>query len=184
LLPHNHQELLNPSTGEEHGRKYAHFVRYGHDNDWCRLADLAGAACQTVVDKDRRWVGAGLLTLILVALTFAGGKGIATVYYPGAKPALDMTVAGTPEQIARGEYLVNLSCVGCHGAVDASGEPPLSGGWNIAEAEGFGFMGSMITENLTPGGKFSPVPVPHRFRTPEFFQPPCSNLPTTPYPLT
>jgi cytochrome c553 len=43
--------------------------------------------------------------------------------------------------------------------VDAQGNPggqlPLTGGWNIAEAEGFGFMGSMVTENLTPAGKLS-----------------------------
>jgi hypothetical protein len=43
--------------------------------------------------------------------------------------------------------------------VDANGNPsgelPLTGGWNIAEAEGFGFMGRMVTENLTPGGKLA-----------------------------
>lgn len=58
-----------------------------------------------------------------------------------------------------GEYLVNLSCIGCHGAVDANGNPsgelPLSGGWDIATAEGFGFAGDMVTENLTPGGKLA-----------------------------
>ncbi len=36
-----------------------------------------------------------------------------------------------------------------------SGELPLSGGWNIAAAEGFGFAGDMVTENLTPGGKLA-----------------------------
>ena len=68
-------------------------------------------------------------------------------------------MAGTPDQIARGEYLVSLSCVGCHGSVGADGnpteQPPLTGGWNIAAAEGFGFMGAMVTENLTPGGKLA-----------------------------
>jgi sugar phosphate isomerase/epimerase len=31
-------------------------------------------------------------------------------------PSLDtaLTVAATPEQVARGEYLTNLSCIGCH----------------------------------------------------------------------
>jgi mono/diheme cytochrome c family protein len=104
-------------------------------------------------------VGAGLVTLILAVMVFLGGKGIAATYFPDEPTAPDLTVAGTPEQIARGEYLVSLSCVGCHGAVDASGNPtgelPLTGGWNIAEAEGFGFMGSMVTENLTPGGKLA-----------------------------
>lgn len=113
----------------------------------------------------RRWVkvgggfGAGLLTLLLATIAFMGGKGIAVTYFPGAPAAPDLTVAGTPEQIARGEYLVSLSCIGCHSAVGADGLPaeahPLSGGWDIAAAEGFGFMGGMVTENLTPGGKLA-----------------------------
>ena len=104
-------------------------------------------------------IGAGLLTLIFVAVAFLGVKGIATVYFPGAEPASDLKVAAAPAQVARGEYLVNLSCVGCHGAAGADGNPtgeqPLSGGWNIAAAEGFGFMGAMVTENLTPGGRLA-----------------------------
>lgn len=36
-----------------------------------------------------------------------------------------------------------------------SGELPLSGGWDITAAEGFGFAGDMVTENLTPGGKLA-----------------------------
>ena len=31
----------------------------------------------------------------------------------------------------------------------------MSGGFNIAAAEGFGFIGDMVTENLTPGGKLA-----------------------------
>lgn len=102
---------------------------------------------------------AGVMTLLLTAVAFFGAKGIATVYFADAPPVRDINVAGTPEQIARGEYLVNLSCIGCHSAVDAEGNPsdeqPFSGGWNIAAAEGFGFVGDMVTENLTPGGKLA-----------------------------
>lgn len=115
------------------------------------------------VKAQRLWVkilgglGAGLLTLIFGAVSFMGVKGIAAVYFPSAPESPSLSVTGTPQQVARGEYLVSLSCVGCHGAVDASGnpsgEPPLTGGWNIAAAEGFGFMGDMVTENLTPGGR-------------------------------
>jgi len=104
-------------------------------------------------------LGAGALTLGLAAIAFMAGQGIAAGYFPGAPPAPDLKVAGTRAQIARGEYLVNLSCVNCHGAVGPDGNPtgegPLSGGWDIAAAEGFGFMGSMVTENLTPGGKLA-----------------------------
>ena len=131
------------------------------------LAATAFMAWQTyrAVRAKRLWVkiagglGAGLLTLILAAVTFFGGKGLATTYLPAAPAAPDLKVAGTPEQIARGEYLVNLSCIGCHGAVGADGVPteahPLSGGWNLPATEGFGFIGDMITENLTPGGKLA-----------------------------
>ncbi|MBK6326409.1 MAG: c-type cytochrome [Chloroflexi bacterium] len=129
------------------------------------LAILFGWLTYRAVRAKKLWVkiaggiGAGLVTLILAAMVFLGGKGIAVTYFPDEPTAPDLTVAGTPDQIARGEYLVSLSCVGCHGAVDASGNPsgelPLTGGWNIAEAEGFGFMGSMVTENLTPGGKLA-----------------------------
>lgn len=117
------------------------------------------------VKAQRMWVkilgglGAGLLALVLLAVSFMGVRGIAAVYFPGAPEAPNLSVAGTPEQVARGEYLVSLSCIGCHGAVDdggnPGGEPPLSGGWNIAAAEGFGFMGDMVTENLTPGGRLA-----------------------------
>ncbi|MBK8904758.1 MAG: c-type cytochrome [Anaerolineaceae bacterium] len=129
------------------------------------LVILFGWLTYRAVRAQKLWVKivggllAGLLTLILAAMVFMGGKGIAVTYFPDEPAAPNLTVAGTPEQIVRGEYLVSLSCVGCHGAVDTSGNPsgelPLTGGWNIAATEGFGFMGSMVTENLTPGGKLA-----------------------------
>lgn len=104
-------------------------------------------------------LAAGVPALLVAVIAFTGGKGIAATYFPGAAPAPQLTVAGTPEQIARGEYLVNLSCVGCHGAVGPDGAPtgelPLTGGFNISQREGFGFIGDMIAENLTPGGKLA-----------------------------
>ncbi len=124
-----------------------------------------GRLTYRAVKAQRLWVkiagglGAGLLTLVLAGLSFAGARGFIAGYFPGAEPAPDFTVEGTPEQIARGEYLVNIACIGCHSAVASNGlpsrQPPLTGGWNIAEAEGFGFIGSMVTENLTPGGKLA-----------------------------
>lgn len=104
-------------------------------------------------------LGAALLTLVLAAVTFMGAMGFQALYFPKAPAVPDLKVAGTAEQIARGEYLANITCIGCHSGVDASGNPssqmPLSGGWNIGEAEGFGFVGSMVAENLTPGGKLA-----------------------------
>lgn len=104
-------------------------------------------------------LGAGLLTLLLAALSFMGVKGAAALYAPAVPPASSRDIPADAALTARGDYLVNISCIGCHSQVDAQGNPsekqPLSGGWNIAAAEGFGFMGAMVTENLTPGGKLA-----------------------------
>jgi len=125
------------------------------------LAVLFGWLTYRAVRSRKVWVkivagiAAGLMTLIMVAIIVVGGRGIGLVFFPGAQPAPDLNVEGTPEQIARGEYLANISCVGCHGKLNDEGVPdgfPFTGGWNIAESEGFGFLGSMVTENLTPGG--------------------------------
>jgi mono/diheme cytochrome c family protein len=124
-----------------------------------------GRLTYRAIKAQRMWVkilgglGAGLLTLVFAAVSFAGARGFITGYFPGADPASEFTVEGTPEQVARGEYIVNIACLGCHSAIGEDGQPsraqPLTGGWNIAQSEGFGFIGDMITENLTPGGKLA-----------------------------
>lgn len=128
------------------------------------LAVLFGWLTYRAIRAKKLWVklagglGAGALTLLLAALTYAGGSGFVALYFPGAAPAPDLQVARTPEQIARGEYLVTIACVGCHGQPGPDGNPaghPLTGGWDLAAAEGFGFIGQMATENLTPGGKLA-----------------------------
>ena len=95
----------------------------------------------------------GLLTLLLAVIVLLGGKGLAVMYIAPA-PIPDLTVAGTPQQIARGEYLVNVACLDCHGANDGK-SMPLTGGMDMLAGEGeedFSFAGSMVTANLTPGG--------------------------------
>lgn len=124
-----------------------------------------GRLTYRAVKAQRIWVkilgglGAGLLTLVFAAVSFAGARGFIAGYFPGADPAPEFTVEGTSAQVARGEYIVNIACIGCHSAVGEDGQPsraqPLTGGWNIAQSEGFGFIGDMITENLTPGGKLA-----------------------------
>jgi mono/diheme cytochrome c family protein len=109
------------------------------------------------IKAQRMWVkilgglGAGLLALIFVAVSFLGVKGFFGVYFAGGGAAPDLTVAGTSEQIARGEYIVSLGCIGCHGA-NGSEALPLTGGVDMAAAEGFGFAGKIVTANLTPSG--------------------------------
>lgn len=121
--------------------------------------------CYRSIRAQKLWVkivggvGFALLAMVTVFIAFSGGKGMAMTYFPNAPDAPNLTVAGTPEQIARGEYLVNLSCIGCHSAIGPDGAPsmqhPLSGGVDMAGLEGFGFIGSMTAENLTPGGKLA-----------------------------
>lgn len=96
---------------------------------------------------------AGLLTIVVAFVSFLALKGLATMIIVPA-PIPDSTVAGNPEQIARGEYLANVACVGCHGANNGE-KMPLSGGLDLLAGEGdedFTFAGSMVAANLTPGG--------------------------------
>lgn len=97
-------------------------------------------------------LGASLLTIIFAAVSLMGVKGLSIIYFPTSDPAPDIKVEGTPEQIARGKYVVDLGCMGCHG-VDRS--YPLTGGYNVSKSEGFGFIGDIIAENLTPAGKLA-----------------------------
>jgi cytochrome c553 len=139
------------------------------------LTIFCGWLTVRAVRAQRTWVkvagglAGGLLTLFLATLVFFGASGYVRLYSPGAPPAPALAVAGTDEQIARGSYLVNLSCIGCHSAVGTDGEPseehPLNGGWNIASAEGFGFLGDMVTANLTPGGRLAEYSDGEIFRT-------------------
>jgi mono/diheme cytochrome c family protein len=138
------------------------------------LAVFFGWLTFLAIRAKRVWVkiigglAGGLATLLMVVLVFVGGKGLVSMYFPGADPAPELQVEGTPEQVARGEYLVNVSCVGCHGQAGPDGNrdsQPLSGGLDLAAEQDLGFMGSMVAENLTPGGKLADYSDGEIFRT-------------------
>ena len=123
------------------------------------LLVLFGWLTYRAVRAQRLWVKivgglvGGLFTLFFLLISFLAAKGLDVAYTPPV-PAPDLTVAGTPEQIARGEYLVNVACLDCHGANDGK-NMPLTGGLDMMAGEGdedFSFAGSMVTANLTPGG--------------------------------
>ena len=124
------------------------------------VAVFFGRLTYRAIKAQRLWVkilgglGAGLLTLVFIGISYGGIRGLRSIYFPGADPAPDLTVDGTPEQIARGEYIANLACVGCHGA-NGSEQFPFTGGLDLAAQDGFGFAGKMVTANLTPGGKLA-----------------------------
>lgn len=98
-----------------------------------------------------KWPGAvvtGLLTLIFALVTVLAADGLYQFYVPRGTPVTELKVAGTPEQVARGQHLANSICVGCH---TTNGELPLSGGRDIG-ADLPVPLGSFVSVNLTPAG--------------------------------
>lgn len=71
------------------------------------LVVLFGWLTYRAVRAKKLWVKivggllANLVMLVLTAVAFFGGKGLATVYSPNEMPVRDLQVAGTPEQVAR-----------------------------------------------------------------------------------
>ncbi len=99
-----------------------------------------------------KWPGvllAGLLTLIFALATVLGAVGTYKLYVPPyTDPVPNLKVAGTADQIARGQKLA-LICEGCH---SSKGQLPLDGGQDFLAGTPFGHL---APTNLTPGGPLS-----------------------------
>jgi mono/diheme cytochrome c family protein len=98
-----------------------------------------------------KWGGGllcGLLTLMLAMASVLSAIGLYTFYVPRGGPVRALQAARTPEQVARGEHLAQIQCVGCH---TQTGELPLSGGRNIASDMPLR-VGALYPINLTPSG--------------------------------
>lgn len=98
-----------------------------------------------------KWVGVllgGLLTLILAFLCITAAIGLYKLHAPRGSPAVELKIAGTPDQIARGEHLASIVCAKCHSPND---ELPLSGGPDIAADLPLP-LGHFYSVNLTPAG--------------------------------
>lgn len=112
------------------------------------LATRAWGAKNAIV----KWLGvvlAGLLTLIFALVTVVGLIGFYKLNARHANPVADVRVAGTPEQIARGEKFANF-CAGCH---STTLKPPLDGGQENFLSEGPPLVSATLyPTNLTPGG--------------------------------
>jgi len=61
-------------------------------------------------------------------------------------PALDLRVAGTPEEIVRGQAISDGFCSGCHSKTGT-----LTGGLDVAQDLPVP-IGSFVASNLTPAG--------------------------------
>lgn len=95
---------------------------------------------------------AGLLVVLLAAVLIYVSTAL-----PNVGPPPDLTVEGTPEQVARGKYLANnvMICMDCHGTRNW-GEfagPPRPGslgmGGEVFPREA-GFPGTFVAPNITP----------------------------------
>lgn len=98
-----------------------------------------------------KWGGAvpsGLLTLIFTVAVVLALIGFYRLSAPQRRTTVaDVKVAGTPEQVARGEKFAAI-CAGCHSADD---KPPLAG---RSFMEGGGPpIGVLYAPNLTPAGE-------------------------------
>jgi mono/diheme cytochrome c family protein len=90
-----------------------------------------------------------LVAAICLLVTGAALRGFPIAYAKGGRPAPQLTVERTPERIARGKYIVGNWCVTCH---SPNGELPARGGKDLATEIPFP-IGSLVTGNLTPGGR-------------------------------
>ncbi len=91
----------------------------------------------------------GLLTLLFLVVTLVIGKGMFELYRPYPVPAVNVSIAGTPDQVARGGHLASVLCASCH---TENGELPLSGGGNMSAETGMP-LGDVYAANITPAGK-------------------------------
>ena len=92
--------------------------------------------------------GATLLTVVFTLVTVLILVGAFKTYLPRGNPVVEISIEGTPEQIARGAHLANTVCAACHTLND---ELPLSGGKDVLEDVPMP-LGSFTPPNLTPAG--------------------------------
>lgn len=98
-----------------------------------------------------KWVGSiisGLLSVLIGLLSIATIVGLIKVNAPRTAPVPDLKVAGTSEQIERGEHIADTFCTSCH---SVSKELPLTGGVDLGKDIPIP-VGSFISSNLTPAG--------------------------------
>jgi mono/diheme cytochrome c family protein len=93
----------------------------------------------------------GLVTLIIGLFSVLALLGMITAYAPRGNPVEEVTVAGTAEQVARGEAIASWTCAGCH---SPNKELPLSGGKEMF-ADIPMPIGKATPSNLTAAGRIS-----------------------------
>jgi mono/diheme cytochrome c family protein len=98
-----------------------------------------------------KWGGvifSGLFTIVLALVGVVMLIGMVKVYSPRNAPVIDPPIAGTSEQIARGQHLAGSFCASCHSTTN---ELPLTGGVDLGKDFPMP-LGSYVSVNLTPAG--------------------------------
>jgi mono/diheme cytochrome c family protein len=98
-----------------------------------------------------KWGGTGLAALSSAAVGLVSAIAIVGLFEIHARsaPALDLKVAGTPEQIERGRAISDGFCSACHSKTGT-----LTGGLNFGKDFPVP-IGSFVSSNLTPAGQLS-----------------------------
>ncbi len=98
-----------------------------------------------------KWGGVGLTALLSAAVFLASVLTIAGLFKLHTRSASvpDLKVAGTPEQIQRGQAIADSFCGVCH-----SKSSPLTGDADIGNDFPIS-VGSFVSSNLTPAGQLS-----------------------------
>jgi mono/diheme cytochrome c family protein len=102
-------------------------------------------------NKFLKWGGTGLTALLSAAVTLISIVTIVGLFKLHARsaPALGLKVAGTPEQIVRGQAISDGFCSACHSRTGT-----LTGGLDVAKDLPVP-IGSFVASNLTPAGQLS-----------------------------
>jgi mono/diheme cytochrome c family protein len=112
------------------------------------LATRAWRAHNAIV----KWLGvvvSGLLCIAVLGVAIVALIGYLRITLPASNPVPAVQVTGTAEQRARGEHLASI-CAGCHSTESTL---PLRGGTeNFAAIPGGPTLGTIVGQNLTPGG--------------------------------
>jgi mono/diheme cytochrome c family protein len=96
-----------------------------------------------------KWAGAGVAALAAAAVSLTSALMIAGLVELHARsaPVPDLKVAGTPEQVQRGQAIADSFCAGCHTTTDV-----LTGGMDVGQDLPIN-LGSFVSPNLTPAGQ-------------------------------
>jgi mono/diheme cytochrome c family protein len=98
-----------------------------------------------------KWSGTVLAAVLATAVSLVSLISVAGLFRLHARsaPVPDLKVAGTPEQIRRGQAIAGSFCDGCH-----SSTGPLTGGEDIGKHFPVP-VGSFVSANLTPAGRLN-----------------------------